>query len=297
MTAALACCARHGLATHARRAARNDPTRTGRVRRSFEAEAVRRFRWLRSQIYQAVVTDDGFGLTANARRMFDFPRSEEKVESFMAWLKRQEREGILTVTEGTPVSTAGRLAWTSKYVQHAYTVGVQNGAQEIRRGGVDVTDRWVDSAFARPIHADRIGLLYTRTYSDLEGITQSMDRRISRVLADGIAAGDHPRLLASRMTDVVDKIGIVRVRTLARTETIAAHHQAQINAYREAGVEGVTVLAEWSTAGDDRVCPECEALQGKVYSLDQIEGMIPVHPNCRCTALPKVIHARGVILD
>ena len=42
----------------------------------------------------------------------------------------------------------------------------------------------------------------------------------------------------------------------------------------------VLMQAEWSTAGDDRVCPECASLEGKVYTLDEIEGLIPVHPNC-----------------
>jgi hypothetical protein len=53
-------------------------------------------------------------------------------------------------------------------------------------------------------------------------------------------------------------------------------------------VVGVTVEAEWSTAGDDRVCGECQGLEGIEYTLDQIEGMIPVHPSCRCVALPVV---------
>ena len=49
--------------------------------------------------------------------------------------------------------------------------------------------------------------------------------------------------------------------------------------YRNAGLSGVTVMAEWMTAGVG-VCPECAALEGKVFSLDTIEGMIPLHPNC-----------------
>ena len=51
-------------------------------------------------------------------------------------------------------------------------------------------------------------------------------------------------------------------------------------------MEGVVVQGELQTAGDDRVCSRCAELQGQVFTLDKIEGMIPVHPQCRCIALP-----------
>jgi hypothetical protein len=61
---------------------------------------------------------------------------------------------------------------------------------------------------------------------------------------------------------------------------------ATVQEYRNWEAAGVKVKAEWSTAGDDRVCEECEALEGKEFSLQEIEDMIPYHPNCRCIALP-----------
>ena len=42
------------------------------------------------------------------------------------------------------------------------------------------------------------------------------------------------------------------------------------------------------TAQDEKVCSQCLALQGKIFSLDEIEPMIPLHPNCRCIALPYI---------
>ena len=143
----------------------------------------------------------------------------------------------------------------------------------------------MSSVFNAPIHVDRIGLLYTRTFSELKGITQAMDQQISRVLAQGIAEGRNPREIARILNNRVDKIGITRARALARTEIIRAHHQATIAEYKQFGVEGVKVKAEWLTAGYG-VCPECSDLEGRVFTLDKIEGMIPLHPNCRCVAIP-----------
>jgi hypothetical protein len=43
------------------------------------------------------------------------------------------------------------------------------------------------------------------------------------------------------------------------------------------------------TAGDDRVCDECDDIAAAgPYSLDEAEDLIPAHPNCRCTFVPAV---------
>jgi SPP1 gp7 family putative phage head morphogenesis protein len=63
---------------------------------------------------------------------------------------------------------------------------------------------------------------------------------------------------------------------------------ATIQEYRNFGVLGVSVQAEWKTAGDDRVCITCSRMEGKIYTLDEIEPMIPLHPQCRCIALPYI---------
>jgi very-short-patch-repair endonuclease len=67
---------------------------------------------------------------------------------------------------------------------------------------------------------------------------------------------------------------------IARTETIRAHHMATIQEYRNWAVFDIIVQAEWMTAGDNRVCDRCASMQGNIYTLDQIEGMIPLHPQC-----------------
>jgi len=72
---------------------------------------------------------------------------------------------------------------------------------------------------------------------------------------------------------------------MARTEIVRAHHVANINEYRQWGVKGVEVQAEWATGGFG-VCPQCAEFQGRVFTLDEIEALIPKHPNCKCVAIP-----------
>ena len=41
------------------------------------------------------------------------------------------------------------------------------------------------------------------------------------------------------------------------------------------------------TAGDDRVCDECDDYAaGAPYDIDEVEDSLPIHPNCRCTWFP-----------
>jgi hypothetical protein len=40
------------------------------------------------------------------------------------------------------------------------------------------------------------------------------------------------------------------------------------------------------TAGDDRVCPICEDLEGITYTVEEASSVIPAHPNCRCAFVP-----------
>jgi len=46
------------------------------------------------------------------------------------------------------------------------------------------------------------------------------------------------------------------------------------------------LMAEWQTAGDERVCPLCEPLDGTVMTIEEARGLIPRHPNCRCMWVP-----------
>lgn len=285
---------------HVNDEAKIDPTRTRTLRERFMRDANKRFRKVRGRIRDKVVEDDGFGLKAN-RGDFEFARSSEKIAAFMDWLEGVQREEVLGVMQGTPIRRAGAEAWTSTYVQSAYAAGVRQAANRMKGKGADVSDRWIDASFNRPIHADRLGVADTRAFTELRGITEAMDQQISRELAQGLGEGLNPLDIARRINDRVEKIGATRAKTLARTEVINAHAEATLNSYEEAGVEGVEVLAEFTTAGDSRVCPICEDLERRVaadggWSLDRARGVIPVHPNCRCVWTPMVPDMRGVEL-
>jgi SPP1 gp7 family putative phage head morphogenesis protein len=293
-----------------------DPTRTTTLRNAFARDLRKRFRNLRGAIRTAIVQQDVFGLkdpsdvltqqmTTPEHRAFAFNRSSDKIQAFMDWLRSQVDEGLLETVRMQQAGQAIEGAWTNIYIKDAYQRGVIRARQEMRNAGINVPAMeqtgGLQVAMGTPFHADRVGLLYARTYNELKGITEAMGQQISRVLAQGMADGDGPSTIARKLNATIEgsgaKLGLEdslgryiparrRAEIMARTEIIRAHHQATIQEYKNWGAKGVSVKAEWSTAGDERVCPYCAGMESETFNLDEAMNIIPAHAQCRCIALP-----------
>lgn len=217
-------------------------------------------------------------------RDFQFTELARKHEEFMAWLRAQQEAGLLEVI--------GRD--DNPYVHSAYERGWKNAGTWMEP---DLVAPDVTAALQRPVHQDKLQLLYSRNYEALVGITEDVSREISRELANGLAEGIHPDEMAGRITDRIDKIGKTRATTLARTEVMYAHNEATITTYERAmGDVEVDVVAEVSTAQDMHVCSICAPWHGETMSLEdaRTEGP-PFHPRCRCIVIPST--RRGNVPD
>ncbi len=280
---------------------RTDPTRTTLLRRRFIADMVRRFKAVSLAIQQLVVNDDAFGLQNPGIRIVDelignvefqawrFQTNPQKVKSYRLWLSEQTDQKILTQVggiEGKP--------WTAPYIESAYQKGVLRAYTDSRRELLSVPSdvfagskaEFLRSSFGGPVAQSKVELLYNRAFTELEGVTAAMDQQMSRILATGLSRGDAPAAIARELRDNVTKITNTRAKVIARTEIIRAHAEGQLDSYEELGVEKLGVQAEWSTAGDDRVCVICADLEGQVFTIKEARDLIPEHPNCRCTWIP-----------
>jgi hypothetical protein len=70
------------------------------------------------------------------------------------------------------------------------------------------------------------------------------------------------------------------MEVIARTEVLRAHNQGRIKFHDRVGVRKL----EWMTMEDERVCPICGPLDGKVFDTGRFPSQ-PAHPNCRCTSV------------
>lgn len=274
-----------------------DPTRTKTLReRSFIPAFTRRFRALKGAIWTTVgYENDALELRQEATAAADDVDSADSFafrtdagarEAFLAWLSQQIAAGVLE--EITSERVRNGEHYTARYIRSAADRGWSDAAARLRKRGYDVSETELERAFDMPINADQIEMAYTRAYADLENITRAMQTAIRRELSRGLAEGVNPRVMARRLTDRVDAIGITRSKALARTEVIRNYNEFALNRYEREGVEEVGVEVEWLTAQDDRVCEECEALDGEQFAIDEARGMIPRHVNCRCAFSPAI---------
>lgn len=273
-----------------------DPSRTSLIRRQFLAETKRRIADFKRELYQFLVTDDSFdlnptepGLKLHAKKEYRFRTSSQKMDAFNDWLTRMIEGKVLGIEKGAN-------AWTTKYIDSAYKKGIVRSYTTVRK--VDLSKpmgfydgartEFLRSTFGAAESADKVRFLATRTFNGMKGFTDAMKADLNRILADGMVNGKGARAIAKDMVDRIDGLSRKRALVIARTEVIAAHAQGQLDAFKQLGIEEVGAEVEWSTAGDDHVCELCSEMEGKVFTLDEAEGKIPLHPNCRCAWIPYV---------
>ena len=296
-----------------------DPTRTTSTRRRFVAELGRRFALLKKAAREYILEgglfkrNSDFDFLLTMELVINAPQWRSKydpnrIPEFLDWMEGQNNKFILSKGEAgflhpsftsrfDPTLRPGNEAWTNSHIRSAYQKGAQRARQELKKAGIDIpsfesTQAGLSGVFDSPFHMDRVRLAYTQTFAGLKGITKAMDATLSYTLAEGMARGDHPYQMAKAISGRIDAVGLNRAKTLARTEVIRAHHNANINELEAAGIEGVKVKAEWSTAGFN-VCPICDSNEGREFTLGNIRGLIPAHPNCRCCAIPVVPKPKG----
>jgi HK97 family phage portal protein len=115
---------------------------------------------------------------------------------------------------------------------------------------------------------------------------------LSYELSEGFEKGESITLISQRIERVFDNASAYRAERIARTEILQASAQGAIEGYRQSGVKKL----EFYPALDDRLCEDCLALSesdlfgyGKaIFPISETEGVITVHPNCRCVFLPVI---------
>lgn len=239
-----------------------------------------------------IVRDDILGLSDNPPRVvlqlsppgrFAFPSDVAgKADAFALWLRGALDSELLELVGGSPTG------WQNKYVRASYSRGIEHADAALRRLGFDPPPGALASTFNQPIHVSKLQLLFSRNFRELRGITNAVEQSLTRIVTEGLATGQSPLVVARNITKSIKTIGRNRSVVLARTEIIRAHSVATLARYEQTGVEEVVGFAEFATAGDDRVCQECQALEGRKFTLDEAAGIIPVHPQCRCVWLPVV---------
>lgn len=278
-----------------RRIIQYDPTHTLTLRNRFAAEIKNRFGQLARSIRVKIGSDDFFRLRRPAFGDLVHPIL---MAEFMSWLQAEVDRLFLSVDNNPQMTSAVSPAWQGIYIQSwansflndAYIRGMDRGVKELRKakypvlfddqpGGVTAMFRVGD------VHANRVGVGYTKFNLAMRGIVTDMISKIGGVLSTKLISNSLSLDILQRVLTFV-KAAASKVVRAGRTEISRMHHLALVQIYRMTGVTGVTVIVEFVTAGDDRVCSVCASLEGRIFTLDEVEGLIPLHPLCRCMVVP-----------
>lgn len=141
----------------------------------------------------------------------------------------------------------------------------------------------------------------------IRSVATTVQREIRDDIAESISLGESRGDTIKRVREQFDARN--KADRVVRTETIWAHNEGTTLAWEQSGV--VTAV-KWDTVPDDRRCPYCASMHGKVQKLggnwfDKGESLTvdgdagnpitlkfgyepikhpPLHPNCRCQQIP-----------
>jgi SPP1 gp7 family putative phage head morphogenesis protein len=270
-------------------AIRRDPTMTGLLVRAYTTEIRRLLSAISRQVWVKIVEEDALGFEAPVahlilhaeRGVWRFHTNDQKLKAFDTWL-----EGVI---EAEIAKAGGR-----KYVEAAHMKGVSRAFTDARKTEWKASSEWFQgtkdqflrSIAGRPDMIAKIRLLASRSFEELKGITKVASTQISRVLVNGLLHGHDTKRIATDMVRQVKNLTAQRANLIAHNEIIHAHAEGQLDAFDILGIKEVGVYAEWVTAGDDRVCPLCQPLDGVIFTVEEARGLIPRHLRCRCSWVP-----------
>jgi SPP1 gp7 family putative phage head morphogenesis protein len=245
-------------------------------------------------IWDSIVKNDEWIWIPKQIQLADyrFLSDPAKLEAFRKWLQEQIDQGLLEVVGGIKGKP-----WTAKYVESAYRKGVLRSYTDTHKD-LDLQDRpefylgskeqFLKDVFAQPETMQKIQLLYMRAFESMRGMSGDMSAKLSRILADGMANGYGAVKIARAMRQEIDGMSKYRALLITRTEIIHAHAEGQLDSLKNLGIKEVILEVEWLTARDSVVCSRCASMEGKVFTIDEAHGKIPLHPNCRCCWQPRI---------
>lgn len=139
----------------------------------------------------------------------------------------------------------------------------------------------------------------------IKSIASATEGEVRELLSEGIGNGESRSQLIKRVRDNFD--ARFKADRVVRTESIWAHNEGTMQAWKQSGVVSAK---KWDTVIDDRNCPYCAAMDGKIVDIDgnfhekgsemEVNGSKlrfnyedvkhpPLHPNCRCQIIPILI--------
>jgi len=211
-----------------------------------------------------------------------FEESEDELSQFESYLRTVFDKELF---EGN---------WIDRYIERAYADTLERKSRHLdqmlarhRELAKHLPSPDIAVNLLAPQRPEKVARLARRSYESLKGFEGDAVNRLKLILLDGLAHGERSTEIVPRMLEEFGFLTERRAEVIARTEIIRAHAEGALDLYSSYSESlKVRVIVEFSATEDNRVCPKCASLEGLTFTLQDARGLIPVHPNCRCTFIP-----------
>lgn len=271
----------------------DDPIgQAGRIAKS-ERDFKRRLQQLAREVqalYEPVLVG-GSAMVRVTNRQYEF-LLDPAVLSVMASELTTMAERIFL--EGGP----DQLWYSLEYVIPAYTQGT---AQQVANLGQQSTVYRasrpnIAALIQTPAYQRRIGYLRARQFENMAGFTGDVVKSVALKLSDGMARGEHPRVVARSLAAEVQGQQY-RADRIARTEIGNALRQARMDESDQAARElGVRTMEMHVSAFSPTTRPSHAARHGRLFTTQEqrawwSQGAEAI--NCKCSTTAVLVDANG----
>lgn len=118
-----------------------------------------------------------------------------------------------------------------------------------------------------------------RKGKNIKQITSDIDKKVKPKDLLKMTAG--AIVLGIAGLPIILKSKNIRSLPIARSEITRVANIGAIEHYKKGGINNI----RWVASFGPRTCPNCEALDGRIFSVDDIPPL-PLHTMCRCTTIP-----------
>jgi len=157
-------------------------------------------------------------------------------------------------------------------IREAYLIGIRYADSNLKKLSVE--------PFSQE-DIERINEIEGIANVSIKGVSDRLKTRILEKVRIGVTKGlSIQNIMKEILPELRDKTRFEVLR-IARTEAIRAVASGTLQRYRTNEVKKVRWLD-----GQIGACPECAQMDGREFTLEEAEGMIPLHPMCRCCWTP-----------
>lgn len=187
--------------------------------------------------------------------------------------------GSLPAALAEVLNETGHISY-AKLVGRLKANGRLRLAASVKVGGFDEAD------------AGAVAWIEQHAAETIDGISETTREMLRNLIEQAFIDQFDVDVLANEIAAVIGDD--VRAEEIARTETMMASNVGQQEAWRQAADDDLLTgqeKQEWIVTPDDRLCPDCEDMDGEQAGLDDtfhsqefgdVDGP-PLHPRCRCT--------------